>query len=239
MRLLAGDTRRMLLAVSAAVVLHLGVLVTVELSLPEDAQNESPVIRVSLETRFVEPAPELPPPELSTIDPPAPEPQPAAVEPAMVEPATAESAAVEPPPAVALPPEPAAAEPLPTVALPPDPATADSAALPSDTRRTAAFRDTVPPASIPAPAPAPPPTLEPDRYVEPRYPEAARRGSIEGTVVVRFRVDRRGRVENVELQQSSGSDLLDREALRTVQLWRFSRENAGRESVHRIVFRLE
>lgn len=87
--------------------------------------------------------------------------------------------------------------------------------------------------------PEPMPVIRPERYVEPRYPEAARRGSIEGTVVVHLQVDRRGRVADATLRQSSGSELLDREALRTVRLWRFSRDDAGRESVHRIVFRLE
>jgi periplasmic protein TonB len=57
--------------------------------------------------------------------------------------------------------------------------------------------------------------------------------------VISLRIDRRGRVEDVQLSESSGFDLLDREALRAVRLWRFSREDAGRESVHRIVFRLD
>lgn len=112
---------------------------------------------------------------------------------------------------------------------------------PPPTRMPPARPAPAPPGPAPRPPspPPPPPAIEPQRYVEPRYPEVARRSSIQGTVVIRFRVNRRGRVEAVELKESSGSDLLDREALRTIQLWRFDREYAGRESVHRIVFKLE
>jgi protein TonB len=81
--------------------------------------------------------------------------------------------------------------------------------------------------------------LTPIRYREPAYPEEARRNGIEGTVEIRIAVDGRGRVENAEIIQSSGSVILDNEVLRTVRLWRFSRENAGMQSVHRIVFKLE
>ncbi|MDA3948099.1 MAG: energy transducer TonB [Spirochaeta sp.] len=83
-------------------------------------------------------------------------------------------------------------------------------------------------------------TIHPDRrYVKPEYPERARRAGVEGTTVVTFEIDRRGRPDEISLEESSGSTLLDREAMRAVQLWRFSRESAGRVSVHRIEFRLE
>jgi protein TonB len=44
------------------------------------------------------------------------------------------------------------------------------------------------------------------------YPDLARRRGQEGTVVVRFTVDRDGRVQDVSLVHSSGSDALDEAA---------------------------
>jgi len=79
----------------------------------------------------------------------------------------------------------------------------------------------------------------PTRYLEPSYPEEARRNGIEGTVDVLLTVGRRGRVDSAELILTSGSDLLDNEVLRTVRLWRFSREYEGKQSAHRIIFRLD
>ena len=85
----------------------------------------------------------------------------------------------------------------------------------------------------------PSPAIYPDRlYVAPAYPERARRAGVEGTVVLGIMIDRRGR-SDPELIESSGSELLDREAMRAVQLWRFDRELAGRRTVHRIEFTLE
>jgi protein TonB len=46
-----------------------------------------------------------------------------------------------------------------------------------------------------------------------RYPEAASRRGVKGVTVVRFRVDREGRVVASEIVKSSGSGLLDEEAL--------------------------
>lgn len=82
-------------------------------------------------------------------------------------------------------------------------------------------------------------SLSPTRYIPPSYPEAARLGGTEGEVHLRFTIDRRGRPAEIILEQTSGSTLLDQEALRTARLWRFPRDYAGRETVHRIVFRLE
>lgn len=87
--------------------------------------------------------------------------------------------------------------------------------------------------------PSPTPPIHPDRrYVAPEYPERARRAGIEGTVVLEVAIDRRGR-SNPKLIESSGSDVLDREAIRAAQLWRFTREFAGRRTMHRIEFILE
>lgn len=99
-----------------------------------------------------------------------------------------------------------------------------SAAASAESRET--FTDTVP-------------TIEPERYVQPRYPEAARRAGLEGTVVLQLSVDRRGRVVSVHVTESSGIRELDTEAVRAARLWRFHRGEDDRESAHRIRFSLE
>ncbi|MBI4411931.1 MAG: energy transducer TonB [Deltaproteobacteria bacterium] len=49
------------------------------------------------------------------------------------------------------------------------------------------------------------------------YPLAARRRGIEGTVKIRFRIAKDGNLEQVAVVLSSGSDLLDQEAVATVK----------------------
>ncbi|MBL7684758.1 MAG: energy transducer TonB [Deltaproteobacteria bacterium] len=49
------------------------------------------------------------------------------------------------------------------------------------------------------------------------YPAAARQQEIEGVVTLRFQVSENGTVENLQLIKSSGSSLLDQEALSTVR----------------------
>jgi periplasmic protein TonB len=56
----------------------------------------------------------------------------------------------------------------------------------------------------------------------PKYPIEARRRAQEGTVLLRIKVSADGSVEQVEIAQSSGFDLLDESALETVRArWRF------------------
>ncbi len=50
-----------------------------------------------------------------------------------------------------------------------------------------------------------------------RYPKVARAMGIEGTAVVRFRLEPSGQVERVEVVRSSGSEILDRASLETVR----------------------
>jgi periplasmic protein TonB len=56
-------------------------------------------------------------------------------------------------------------------------------------------------------------------HIEPfrRYPEAANRGGVRGTVELMFEIDRAGRVLGVWVMRSSGSDLLDLAAIETVR----------------------
>ncbi|MFP4408514.1 MAG: energy transducer TonB [Spirochaetaceae bacterium] len=83
------------------------------------------------------------------------------------------------------------------------------------------------------------PTLEPTRYVTPEYPDSARRAGWAGTVVLELSIGRRGRVDEFELVESSGHEILDEAALRAARLWRFPRAEAGEKSIHRFEFRLE
>jgi TonB family protein len=50
-----------------------------------------------------------------------------------------------------------------------------------------------------------------------RYPRMARKMGIEGTAVVRFKLEPEGRVEAVEVVDSSGSEILDKASLETVR----------------------
>lgn len=91
-------------------------------------------------------------------------------------------------------------------------------------------------APVAAPAPAPEPTLPVSApigragYLDnpaPRYPPAALRQGWEGTVMLKVRVLASGGVDSVEVQRSSGRKLLDDEAVRTVQGWRFTPSRRG------------
>jgi TonB family protein len=62
------------------------------------------------------------------------------------------------------------------------------------------------------------------RYREtprPGYPESARRDGREGRVLLRVLVDDQGRSKQVEINNSSGSDALDRAAAEAIKRWRF------------------
>ena len=49
------------------------------------------------------------------------------------------------------------------------------------------------------------------------YPRAARRRGIQGTVILLVRLDRRGELEGLSVLKSSGSDILDRAAVRLIE----------------------
>jgi protein TonB len=61
----------------------------------------------------------------------------------------------------------------------------------------------------------------------PDYPALAVRQGWQGTVLLRVRVLSTGKVEAVEVKQSSGRKILDDEAIRTVKQWLFSPSKRG------------
>lgn len=61
----------------------------------------------------------------------------------------------------------------------------------------------------------------------PEYPPMAVRQGWQGTVLLRVRVLSDGKVEAVEIKQSSGRKLLDDEAIRTVKKWLFTPSKRG------------
>jgi TonB family protein len=73
-------------------------------------------------------------------------------------------------------------------------------------------------------------TLTQARYREtpqPQYPSSARREGKEGRVLLRVLVDEEGRTKTIEVNTSSGHDLLDRAASEAIKKWRFVPAHAG------------
>jgi len=137
------------------------------------------------------PEPPAPPAAVPMPEPPPPPPKPVVHKPA-----------VKPPPRHP-PPQPVRETPPPAPRAAPQPAP----------MQTAMF----PPPPVPAPAPRPAPTVSPgyrsllSAWLEShkRYPESARARGEEGRAVLRFRVDRSGRVLNYALAASTGFADLD------------------------------
>jgi periplasmic protein TonB len=61
----------------------------------------------------------------------------------------------------------------------------------------------------------------------PHYPSLAARNSWQGTVLLKVRVLSTGRVDEVEVEKSSGYKLLDEEAKATVRTWQFNPSKRG------------
>jgi len=60
-----------------------------------------------------------------------------------------------------------------------------------------------------------------DYIPPPQYPELARQRGWQGTVLLVVKIDASGRVTNVEVEQSSGYQLLDAAAVGAVRRWRY------------------
>ncbi|MBW4451941.1 MAG: energy transducer TonB [Nostoc indistinguendum CM1-VF10] len=64
-----------------------------------------------------------------------------------------------------------------------------------------------------------------------KYPESARRRSVEGRVEIAVDTDAQGNVTNVRLIRSSGNRNLDEETLRQARNWKFKPASDGRQEV--------
>jgi len=72
------------------------------------------------------------------------------------------------------------------------------------------------------------------RYSEtpgPLYPESARRDGREGRVLLRVLVDDQGRAKTVEVNTSSGEEVLDRAAAEAIKRWRFHPARYGDQAI--------
>lgn len=198
-----------------------GIQVMFEPALPKDETAPPPVPAVASETP--PPPAETPPPEpQAETEPPPPEPPVTTTEPIPPAPeAPVATTDVPPPPppkpAVKKPPKPVARHqemPQPTEAYTP-------AAPPQRPAPHAATATAAPPqtafAPTPVPAPVPAPQASPgyrallSAWLEShkRYPDAARQRGEEGRAVLRFEVDRDGRVLDYTVASSSGYPDLD------------------------------
>jgi len=66
---------------------------------------------------------------------------------------------------------------------------------------------------------------------QPQYPDSARRAGKEGRVLLRVLVDAEGRTKAIEVNTSSGHDMLDRAATEAIKKWRFVPARAGTKSI--------
>ncbi len=181
-------------------------------SRPEPVLPEVPVQIPPMTIEFTSAAPpvlEPPPPEV------IPEPEPV-VEPP---PPVVEELAVKPPPKPKPKPQPpkqeAKPEPKPVEAPPPPPALAPVAEAPP-----------APPVEIPPSASA--------GYLKnpaPEYPSLAQRRGWEGTVLLRVHVLANGKPSDIQIQRSSGRDVLDESAIRAVKRWSFVPAKRGDEAI--------
>ena len=106
--------------------------------------------------------------------------------------------------------------------------------LPRPQERLIAVNDLISPAAGPvADVPIEPPHTN-AAYLSnppPDYPRMLLRRGIEGSVLIRARVQHDGRCSEVQLKESSGFDLFDRAALSAVKDWRFVPARKGIKTV--------
>jgi periplasmic protein TonB len=70
-----------------------------------------------------------------------------------------------------------------------------------------------------------------DRNPPISYPRSARQKGYKGTVILEVLVSRNGMVNNLRILTSSGYDILDRSAVKTVKTWSFKPAKKGKETV--------
>lgn len=167
-----------------------------------------------MEIEFTRPAPPVVEP------PPPPPPPPPVVEPP---PPVVDELAAKPAPKPIPKPKPAPPpKPVPKPVEPPPPA------------------PTPPPVAAPAPTPAPPaPPAPPSppsnaaylKNPQPEYPPLAQRRGWEGTVLLRVRVLANGSPAEIQIQTSSGRELLDKSAIQAVKRWTFVPSKQGGQAI--------
>ena len=194
-----GLSRNTIIA-GSVVLLHVGGLWALQTGLLHKAAEV--IIPVQVLSEFLAPPPPPAPP------PPQPQPQP--------KPAPSKPRAAKPRPApmpVAIP-DPTPAPNAPTGIVEPQP--------------PAPPIDTPPPAPPAPPAPPPPPqVVQPSSNAShlnnppPSYPAISRRLGEQGVVTLNVLIDTDGLPKKVEVKKSSGFERLDRQAVETVQRWRF------------------
>ena len=69
------------------------------------------------------------------------------------------------------------------------------------------------------------------RNPAPRYPLEARRNNWEGTVILKAFVDKNGYPVRMNIEKSSGHEVLDESALKTVKTWQFRPARIGKMAV--------
>jgi TonB family protein len=95
-----------------------------------------------------------------------------------------------------------------------------------DQRRAAAAAATTKPTATAtntpaAPAPMAATALKRTKFVEPLFPESARRKGLTGWVEVAFTVNAKGQVEDAQVRASSPEDVFDDAAVKAVRQWRY------------------
>ncbi len=94
--------------------------------------------------------------------------------------------------------------------------------------------------TAPAPAPVAATPLKRVRFVEPIFPDSARRKGISGWVEIAFTVSAKGTVEDAKVRASSPEDVFDDAALRAVRQWRYEPpEIDGKPTAQRSAVRLK
>lgn len=162
---------------------------------------EIPVQVPPMTIEFTTPAPP-PPPEPEPIPEPVVEPPPPVVDELAVKPPPKK---VPPKPKPVPPPPKPVPKPVETPPAPPAPTPTPPA-----------------PPAPPAPAPLTPPTNAGYlRNPAPEYPSLALRRGWEGTVLLRVHVLANGRPSEIQIQTSSGREVLDKAAVKAVQGWSF------------------
>jgi protein TonB len=152
--------------------------------------------------------------------------------PVEIPPMSIEFTTPQPPEPVVAPPEPVVEPPPPVVdelavKPPPKPKPIKPKPLPTPEAVKPADPPPEPPPAVAEPALKPVSETPPSanaaylRNPAPEYPSLAQRRGWEGTVLLRVRVLANGKPSEIQLQNSSGRDVLDQAAVRAVQRWTF------------------